>query len=304
MLKTFLWVASEDTIYLEDALKILERQHNGIEIFGMTSAVEVTLDINGKKIPFVPLNKLDAVGGDYDILLVVGAKKIGMSKITQAARQLNLPEEKLLGDWIACIPGFTLDKYRRLQRSQMSIFSINCFGGCISNMLGLPFRSPFVNLFLSESDFVKFMRAPRIYLEYSPYFEKIFSDKSPFPVLSLGDVILNMKHYKESDGAIAKWNERKQRINWYNLAVIAYASNAETLEQFDTLPYGKKICFVPFKSDLDSAWYINLEIDKVAKASYGQSIRARIDGFGWGRVIYYDLFDMLLYGKKTPLVDM
>ena len=63
MLKTFLWVASEDTIYLEDALKILERQHNGIEIFGMTSAVEVTLDINGKKIPFVPLNKLDAVGG-------------------------------------------------------------------------------------------------------------------------------------------------------------------------------------------------------------------------------------------------
>ncbi len=226
-----------------------------------------------------------------------------MSRITQAARQLRLPEDKLLGDWIACIPGFTLDKYRKLQRSRLSIFSKNCFGGCISKMLGLPFRSPFVNLFLSEDDFLKFLRAPHIYLEAEPHFEKLTgtSHEAPdgYPLLSLGNIELNMMHYKKVDDAISKWNTRKQRINWYNLLAVIATSDEKILELFDALPYGKKICFVPFKSDLDSAFYIHPEIDKQA-TSFADSINR----FGWGHVIYYDLFDMLLYGKKTPLIDM
>lgn len=63
MLKTFLWVASEYTTYFEESLKILERQHNGIDLVGMTSAVEITLDIKGKNIPFVPIDKLTHWGG-------------------------------------------------------------------------------------------------------------------------------------------------------------------------------------------------------------------------------------------------
>lgn len=306
MLKIFMWVVSNDGRFFQAATNILERQHNGLEVVAVTAAAPLQLSKDGKKIPFVPLTEINGVGGgSYDVLLVVGAKQIGMSKITQAARQLKLSEEKLLGDWIVCIPGFTLDKYRKLQRSRLSIFSINCFGGCISNMLGLPFRSPFVNLFLNESDFVKFLRAPRVYLEYSPHFERIFLEtKEPFPVLSVGDISLNMMHYKETADAISKWNERKQRINWYNLLAIGYANDEKILQEFDALPYGKKVCFVPFKSDLDSAWYIDLEIDKVAKEKYGQSMRARLDRFGVGHIFYYDLFDMLLYGKKTPLIKM
>ena len=95
-----------------------------------------------------------------------------MSKVTQDARRLNLPEEKLLGDWIVTIPGFTLEKYRRLQRSHLSIFSMNCFGGLISNSLGLNFNSPFVNLFLSNADFVKFANVPRAYIETSLAFQE------------------------------------------------------------------------------------------------------------------------------------
>lgn len=89
-----------------------------------------------------------------------------MSQVAQAARQLNLPEEKLLGDWIVTIPGFELGKYRRLQRSRLSIFPFNCFGGFISHTLGLPFRSPFVNMFFnSEKEYLRFLRAPRVYME-------------------------------------------------------------------------------------------------------------------------------------------
>ena len=286
MLKVMLWVVSKDNGFVDNALKILERQHNGLEVVGMVAGEGIA-----------------EVDEEYDVLLVVGAKQIGMSKITQAAKQLRLPEEKLLGDWIVCIPGFTLDKYRRLQRSRLSIFSQNCFGGCISKMLGLPFRSPFVNLFLSAQDFVKFLRAPHIYLEEEPHFEKLTgtSKEAPdgYPLLSLGTIELNMMHYKTVDDAISKWNERKHRINWYNLLAIILTEDEKILEQFDALPYGKKVCFVPFKSDLDSAFYINPKIDKQA-TSFADSINR----FGWGHVIYYDLFDMLLYGKKTPLIDM
>ena len=170
-------------------------------------------------------------------------------------------------------------------------------------MLGLPFRSPFVNLWLNEEDFIKFLRAPRIYLEEEPHFERLkdSSKEAPngYPLLSLGNISLNMMHYKEPDDAINKWNERKQRINWYNLIAITNTEDENILQEFDALPYGKKICFVPFKSDLDSAFYINPKIDTGAK-NWGDVINR----FGWGHFIYYDLFDMLLYGKKTPLIDM
>ena len=226
-----------------------------------------------------------------------------MSRVTQVAANLKLDTEKLLGDWIVCIPGFTLDKYRRLQRSRLSIFAMNCFGGYISNTLGLPFRTPTINMFFAAQDYVRFLRAPRIYLEYSPHFEKLSEPTveipAGYPILSLGDISLNMMHYRQTNDAVAKWNERKARINWYNLFVTMITEDENIAREFDALPYGKKVCFVPFKSDIDSAWHIKFGVDKVAK-----NFIDAVNRFGAGQVFYYDLFDMLLYGKKTPLIEM
>lgn len=123
--------------------------------------------------------------------------------------------------------------------------------------------------------------------------------KFDYPIYTYGDVDLHMNHYRDYKEALAKWNERKERINWNNLFVEMYTDKEKSLEAFDSLSYGKKICFVPFKSDLDSAWYINPDIDKRA-TSLGQLVGR----FATGIFIYYDPFDMLLYGKKTPLIDM
>ena len=169
---------------------------------------------------------------------------LSMAEVTKFAKKIGIDTEKLLGDWIVCIPGFTLQKYRQLQRSKLSIFSRQCFGGCISKMLGLPFRSPFVNLFLSYEDHIEFLKYPKNYMEKEPRFEKMtdISTESPnsYPLLSLGNIILKMLHYKEPEEAISKWNDRKKRINWYNLIVINSTISEEILEQFDALPYGKK----------------------------------------------------------------
>lgn len=234
-------------------------------------------------------------------MLVIGAKQIGMSKITQAARQMNFPEEKLLGDWIVCIPGFTLEKYRRLQRSRLSIFSRNCFGSILYNTLGLSFNSPFKNLLMEEQDFIQFLRHPRLYMEEELEFkEKLFYEdgKHDYPVFKLGDISVHMLHYRIFDEAVIKWNERRKKINWYNLFVVMETQDEEILRKFDALPYGKKICFVPFKSDLDSAWYINPETQ--SEPVYTTLVL----NYAWGKIFYYDPFDMLLYGKKTPLIKM
>ena len=224
-----------------------------------------------------------------------------MAEVTKFAKKIGLDTEKLLGDWIVCIPGFTLQKYRQLQRSKLSIFAVNCFGTLISNTLGLPFLSPFVNMNMNRKEFLRFLKHPRVYIEESLIFkEKLYHSghKYHYPVYILGNVCLNMIHYPNFDDAVKKWEERKKRINWYNLFVTMSTVNPEALEQFDALPYGKKVCFVPFKSNLNSAWYIDPAIKN--DDSFGHCVRL----YALGDPFYYDMFDMLLYGKKTPLVKM
>lgn len=284
MLKVLVWRVSNDTTFQDNALKILERQHDGIEIVGAVSE-----DISNLK-------------KEFDVILCVGAKKLGMSKVTQDAKQLNLPEEKLLGDWIVCIPGFTLEKYRQLQRSRLSIFAVNCIGGFFSNALGLPFLSPFVNLWLSNDDFYKFLLEPHSYMEKPlTYKGKTFNAAKTFefPVAMLGDITLNLMHYKTFEEATNAWETRKKRINWNNLIAMMWSLDEKSLWNFDKLPYSKKVCFVPFKSNLDSAFYIEPRLTE--KLPRFVDI---VNAASQGNPFYYDVFDMLLYGKKTPLIEM
>ena len=51
-----------------------------------------------------------------------------------------------------------------LQSSKISVIAINCWGGLISHTLGLEFRSPFVNMFLEEQDYLKLLSDLDYYL--------------------------------------------------------------------------------------------------------------------------------------------
>ena len=225
-----------------------------------------------------------------------------MAEVTKLSTSINLDVDKLLGDWIVCIPGFTLQKYRQLQHSKLSILSKDCLGGLFSHLLGLKILSPFFNLTTAkEEDFLRFLKHPRLYVEDELEFKESRisgAESYPYPVYTIGNVTLNMIHYKNFDEAVAKWHERKRRINWYNILVLMDTNRQEMIEQFDELPYGKKACFVPFKSNLYSAFYID---SKFTKDGTFSGVIAQLSN-----VIpyYYDLFDILLYGKKTPLVSM
>ena len=157
---------------------------------------------------------------------------------------------------------------------------------------------------MEPDDYIRILRTPRVHINEKPILLKMILWKKInryYPLVLLGDAEIHMNHYTEFNAAIDKWNKRKNRINWYNLFVTGYTDNEKILEAFDALPYGKKVCFVPFKSDLDSAWYINPEIDFDRNEDTFHDV---VNNFARGKYFYYDVFDMLLYGKKTPLIDM
>ena len=62
MKKIFMWVVSNDGRFLNAAINILGRQHNGVEIAGVTANEKILLDVDGIKVSYVPLDRLTGGG--------------------------------------------------------------------------------------------------------------------------------------------------------------------------------------------------------------------------------------------------
>ena len=62
MLKILAWVVSNDGRFFQGAINILERQHNGVELVGVTAGAPIQLAKDGKIVPFVSLAEVDRGG--------------------------------------------------------------------------------------------------------------------------------------------------------------------------------------------------------------------------------------------------
>ncbi|MFR5057629.1 DUF1919 domain-containing protein [Faecalimonas umbilicata] len=142
-----------------------------------------------------------------------------------------------------------IENRKRLKNKEISIISTNCIGGVLSHDLGLQFKSPTVNLFFRAEDFIKFCENLEYYMSIDRfvecYDEKIIEDRT-YPVAYLGDLTLYLVHYSSVEEAEKKWNERKQRINWENIAIFntdREGMTEELRDRFEKLPY-RKVMFV------------------------------------------------------------
>lgn len=273
---------------LNPAVGVLNRLYGASDVLGVISPKGTGL--NGvKSLSAADLNVLD-----YDYILLTGYKASPVPLI-----QAGIDEDKILIDRAVCTPFFTIEKYKKLRRSQLSILSMNCFAGLLYNRFGLPFLSPTVNMFTTDKDFLKFLKNPQKNVEAKLKLLRTARNdalKIDYPVFKIGDVEWEMNHYDDANFAKQKWKERGGRINWFNLLVTMYTENPEILAEFDELPYAKKICLVPFQSELDSAYYID-----PVKYNVGKDFWRIVNGVATGAVVEFEIFDMLLYGKKTPL---
>ena len=62
MLKVLIWRVSNDTSFQDKTIKILEQQHNGIEIVGVTADAENSLIYEGKKVTLIPFTEVNRGG--------------------------------------------------------------------------------------------------------------------------------------------------------------------------------------------------------------------------------------------------
>jgi uncharacterized protein (DUF1919 family) len=108
---------------------------------------------------------------------------------------------------------------KRLKNKDITIISSNCTGSFLYHWLGLQFKSPFINLYMTPDDFIVAMEHFEEFMSYSVT-EKIDVNLG-YPVgIGAFNTLIHFMHYTTFEEAIEKWNERKKRINTENMCIF------------------------------------------------------------------------------------
>lgn len=176
---------------------------------------------------------------------------------------------------------------KRLKNHDFSLIASNCIGGCILHDLGLPFNSPFINLWLKPSDFLKFCVNMDYYLSLNLRFTTVENIHHPVGVLD--DILLFFQHFATEKEAEDAWNRRKKRIRFDNLFVMFTDRDGCTYDdllRFDKLMIRNKVVFTHLEyENIVSAFYIS-GFEKQASVGHLMYFKNK---FSYKK--YYDAFD-------------
>ena len=127
---------------------------------------------------------------------------------------------------------------KRINLKDVSIISMNCIGGIVYHDCQQQFLSPTVNLYFLPGDFIKFVNNLDMYLSETP---KVVMGTN-FPVGAIGNIKVFFQHYSTPEEALAKWEERKKRVNKEKIFVIMVERdgfNDNDFEGFKNIKYPK-----------------------------------------------------------------
>ena len=151
--------------------------------------------------------------------------------------------------------------YRKtLRKRDITLITNNCIGGIIYHDMHLQFLSPTINLYFDNEEFILFCTYLDEYLSLAV--EECISIQKPFPVGVLhgshGDVHIYFMHYDSFEQAVAKWNERKARINYDNLYIIMEAQRctSDILANIQDIPYANKVVLTDGDQDVANSFPI------------------------------------------------
>ena len=146
---------------------------------------------------------------------------------------------------------------KRLLNKTPTLVCSNCIGGFLYHWLGLQFRSPFINLYMTDKDFLIAMENWDSF--WKTEIKEVTNSEYNYP---LGEgyqgVKIHFMHYQSFDEAKSAWDRRKIRINTNNMVVILanYEGDPDILQRFDMLPFKNKIVFVDEPTSEKSAIYL------------------------------------------------
>ncbi len=154
--------------------------------------------------------------------------------------------------------GLASYRRKRLNKSEFTIISNNCWGGMVYESYGLKKQSPTVGLFFMAKDYIRFVSNLEMYIncelkfisrEQSKWSNEMetFNIPSYVPIGVLNDdVEIIFLHYHSEQEAYDKWKRRCARVNWDKLLIKFNDQNGcdeEDIKAFDALPFKNKICF-------------------------------------------------------------
>lgn len=152
---------------------------------------------------------------------------------------------------------FANRRQKKLNNTNFTIISNNCWGGMTYETYNLPKQSPTVGLFFMAEDYIKFISDLKGYLSEDLRFispkdskwrnaKEIKNDSrfGQYPIGKLADIEIFFLHYVSEEQAKEKWERRVERINWDKLLIKFNDQNGckkSDLETFLKLPYKNKI---------------------------------------------------------------
>lgn len=148
---------------------------------------------------------------------------------------------------------------------------------------------------MSKDHFLKMLEDLKTYINLDIEMEGEAVDSNTgkiYPIGRLRDVLVHFNHYDSFEEAKLKWDTRKQKINWDNLFVEMFALNVEEAERFDRLPYRKKICFVPFETDIPSAVNVGM-FNNIIAGDIKRKFYENINKLAINQIYYYDVLKLL-----------
>jgi uncharacterized protein (DUF1919 family) len=171
-------------------------------------------------------------------------------------------------------------KYRqsRLNNTDFTIISNNCWAGICYEYYGLPKLSPTVGLYFFADEYIKFIsdleKSINANLEFidiseSKYSKELIRRKQQnIPIGILNDIEIVFLHYKNKEVAKEKWARRVDRMNWDNLIYkFSYMNECTNnhihyFENICSKRGGKHFEFVPHKFiEYKNAFVVEAEAD-------------------------------------------
>ena len=126
----------------------------------------------------------------------------------------------------------------KLQTKNFTVISQNCIGGVFYHDMGVQFKSPMINLYLTAKDFVTFA----LNLDYYLSLKLRMTWGEKYPIGYLDDVVVYFMHYNTCQEAESAWERRKKRIKQDKIIVLCTDMEEFTDEvyvRWKQIPYPK-----------------------------------------------------------------
>lgn len=210
---------------------------------------------------------------EYDLCVVAIAD---FHSAKSEAKELGIPEEKLIPIRVLEIPYFNFEKYMSIKKSKISILSNNCWAGLCYHYLALEFQSPTINMFFERGQFIKFVSNLEYYLSVPVEFVEMKYEtnlKTYYPVAKIDDIRLHFNHYISFEEAEKSWKRRKERFNKDNVLLIFSSTSVDDMVEFNKLKFEHKLMFIPE------------EIGNSSASNFSVSYKDKGDGITFGMYI-------------------